>query len=160
MVWLTTGVLLMIVSLTLSVKPRSPFFRNIVETAAEFVMKEPGRYAMSAGSGITSYITGAEIVRLDGSAEDLELLKMIDVQESLDKAFQKYGIDYYIAVNAEKGEKCYSARVPGQNRFGGTNKGMSTWLCTDPVFEKQAAPDVKISVFKISGTEGSFIPGP
>lgn len=157
-VWLILAGGFLAVALSLAVKPRSPFFRNIVDAVAGFTAGNKGRYAMSAGAGITSYKTGAQIVRLDGAAEDLEMLKMIDSQSPLAEAFKKYGIEYYIAVNAEKGENCYSARVPGQNRFGGTNKGMSDWLCAEPVFVKQAASNATVAVFKIGATGKALSP--
>lgn len=151
-VWLILGGLFLILSLNLSFKKRSAFYPPIVRAIAEFSEKHPGRYAMSTGAGISSFLTGTEIVRLDGLATDKDFLKMLDSQESLDAAFRRYNVDYYIALNPQKGESCYSAREPAQNRFGGTNKGLSVWICADPVFEKQTNPKIKLSVFKIDSS--------
>lgn len=147
--WLILGGLLSLTALSLAIKPRAAFYTDIVKTIKEFTDQNPGRYAMSTGAGITSFITGANIIRLDGMAEDLNMLKKLEAQETLRNVFRDYRINYYIAINLPKGKDCYSAREPVQNRFGGTNKGLSDWLCAEPVFEKQANSHFKISIFKI-----------
>jgi len=149
-VWLTLGFLLMTIAFFSAIKPRSAYLPYVIRTISEFTDRNPGRYAMGYGAGFSSFMTGKDFVRLDGSAEDITFLDMLSKQDSLDKVFQNYKVDYYIAVNIQKGENCYSAREPVQNRFGGTNKGMSDWLCAEPVFEKLATPKRKISVFKIN----------
>ncbi|MBR4126496.1 MAG: hypothetical protein IKR09_02830 [Alphaproteobacteria bacterium] len=147
--WVILGGLLILLSLGRVVKPQSAVYSRVVQEVAGFSGNHSGRYAMGVGAGITSFMAKTEIVRLDGAAEDLTLLKMIEAQEPLDKAFKRFGVNYYIAVNIEKGKDCYSAREPVQNRFGGSNKGMSDWLCAKPVFEKKATPDIKIAIFAI-----------
>ncbi|MBO4520991.1 MAG: hypothetical protein J5787_07275 [Alphaproteobacteria bacterium] len=156
--WLASGCLLVFVALGLSVKPRMAYFIPLTRTIAEFTEDHPGRYAMSMGAGITSFVTKANIVRLDGMAEDMNLLNMLEVQESLNKAFQNYHIDYFIAFNPKKGETCYLVRAPAQNRFGGTNKGMADWLCAEPVFEKQATPALTVAIFKLDASGKAVFP--
>ena len=149
-VWLALGCLLMAIPFFSVIKPRSPVFPDVVRTVSEFTDQHPGRYAMGYGAGFSSFMTGKDFVRLDGAAEDTTFLDMLTKQESLDKVFQTYKVDYYIAVNIQSAENCYSVREPVQNRFGGMNKGMSDWLCAQPVFEKQANSRIKISIFKIN----------
>ena len=82
---------------------------------------------------------------------DKQMLEFLDSQTSLDAVLKHYGVNYLVTVNLNAGEQgCYSAREPAQNRFGGSNKGMSDWLCATPVFEKQATPKIKIGIFKIN----------
>ncbi|MBO4644678.1 MAG: hypothetical protein J5716_08755 [Alphaproteobacteria bacterium] len=156
--WFALSCLLMFVALGLSLKPRFAHFVPLTQTIAEFTKDHPGRYAMSAGSGITSFATKATVVRLDGMAQDMNLLKMIETQEALNKALQHYRVDYFISFNPKKGESCYSVRAPVQNRFGGTNKGMSDWFCAEPVFEKQATPAIKVAIFKIDASGKAVSP--
>ena len=146
--WLILSCLFLILALTVCTKSRAAFYRSITHTVSEFSDKHPGRYAMSTGAGITSFVTQKDFVRLDGMAGDLPLLKNLDAQKELKETFKNYNIDYYIAINPGKNDNCYSAREPVQNRFGGTNKGMSDWLCTEPVFEKDATSEYKITIFK------------
>lgn len=154
--WVILGGLLILLSLGRGVRPQSAVYSRIVQEVAGFSGNHPGRYAMGVGAGITSFMAKTEIVRLDGAAEDLTLLKMIEAQEPLDKTFKRFGVNYYIAVNLQKGKDCYSAREPAQNRFGGSNKGMSDWLCAEPVFEKKATPEVKIAIFAIDSSGKAF----
>ena len=147
--WLILGGLLLLICLTLSIKPRSAFLSAFAQTFAEFAGQHPGRYAMSSGAGMISFMTKADIVRLDGMAEDQNLLNMLEKQEDLGNAFKHYKIDYYVAFKPQKDKECYSAREPVQNRFGGTNKGLSDWLCAAPVFEKQITPKTTMAIFKI-----------
>lgn len=155
--WLVLSGLFLIIALTLCIKPRSAFYRTIVRTVSEFSEEHPGRYAMSTGAGITSFITQKDFVRLDGMAGNLTLLKNLDIQSELKKTFKDYNIDYYIAINPSKNDACYAIREPVQNRFGGTNKGMSDWLCSEPVFEKDADPRYKIVIFKTDVFEKSSL---
>ena len=158
--WLILGCLFLLVSFSLAVKPRSPAYKSVVDAVAEFADKSPqGRYAVGTGAGFISFFTKADVVRLDGMAEDALFLKLLNEQASLSDAFGTYSVDYYVAVNLPKGKNpCHSAREPVQNRFGGTNKGMSDWLCADPVFLKDVSKKIKVSIFPIdsSGRAVSF----
>ena len=155
-IWLFLGGLFLIVSLGLSVKPRSPAYKPVIDAVVEFSDRNPGRYAIGAGAGFLSFSTKSNVFRIDGMAENLLLSTMLKAQEALDAAFRIYIVDYYVAVNPSKGEKCYSAREPVQNRFGGTNKGMSDWLCADPVFEKRISPETNVAVFAINPSGKAF----
>ena len=157
-VWIILGCLLMILSLNLSLKPRSAAYVPITRTISEFIGRHPGRYAMSTGAGLTSFETKTNIVRLDGSAEDQFFLKQLDVQNSLNKVFQHYAVNYYIVLNPSQAKDCYSVREPAQNRFGGMNKGLSDWICARPVFEKQATPQTNVAVFQINSSEKELHP--
>ena len=86
------------------------------------------------------------------------MLDFLNTQTDLNTVLKHYGVNYLVtAKSSAGGKKCYSAREPRQNRFGGSNKGMSDWLCAPPVFEKQATPKIKISIFKID-QNGKAIP--
>lgn len=151
LVWLILGSCFCLLTLFQSVKPRSAFYQPISQVISEFTDKHQGVYAMSAGAGISAFMTQSRFVRLDGMAQDKQMLDFLASQTSLDKVLKHYNVDYFIAVNSQAGEQgCYSAREPVQNRFGGSNKGMSDWLCAPPVFEKQATPKIKIGIFKIN----------
>lgn len=151
LVWLILGCCFALLTLFQSVKPRSAFYQPITRVVSEFTDKNQGVYAMSGGAGINAFITKSNFVRLDGMAQDKQMLDFLASQTSLDKVLKHYNVDYFIAVNSQAGEQgCYSAREPVQNRFGGSNKGMSDWLCAPPVFEKQATPKIKIGIFKIN----------
>ncbi len=106
---------------------------------------------MGGGAGMLAWKTGEKVARLDGAAMDANLLNDLDAQASLDKVLKAYRVDYYVAVNPVKGENtpCYAAREPAQNRFGGSNKGFSDWLCADPVFEKKITPKLSVGIFRI-----------
>ncbi|MBR1777702.1 MAG: hypothetical protein IJ752_03845 [Alphaproteobacteria bacterium] len=151
--WLILGVLFVLVAFSLAIKPRSAGYVHIADAVAEFADQHQGRYAMSFGAGFVSSIKDITMTRLDGMAEDLDMLKRIEAQENLNKAFQKYQIDYYVAINPNINKGCYSVREPVQNRFGGTNKGMNDWLCMAPVFEKQITPKLKVVIFKTNKGE-------
>lgn len=151
LVWMILGCCFALLTLFQSVKPRSAFYQPITRVISEFTDKNQGVYAMSAGAGISAFMTQSRFVRLDGMAQDKQMLDFLASQTSLDKVLKHYDVDYFIAVNPQAGEQeCYSAREPVQNRFGGSNKGMSDWLCAPPVFEKQATPKIKIGIFKIN----------
>ena len=78
------------------------------------------------------------------------MLNFLNIQAPLNQVFKRYGVNYFIAANlSTEQQSCYSAREPKQNRFGGSNKGMSDWLCASPVFEKQVTPKIKLFIFKI-----------
>lgn len=157
-VWLILGLCFCCSAVFLSLRARSAFYKPVTQAIAEFTGKNPGRYAMSGGAGITSYITKTPFVRLDGMAQDQKMLDFLNTQTDLNTVLKHYGVNYLVTANSSAGgKKCYSAREPGQNRFGGSNKGMSDWLCAPPVFEKQATPKIKISIFKID-QNGKAIP--
>lgn len=149
-VWAALGICFCLISVFYAARPRSAFYEPVTRTVAEFVKTHKGRYAMGAGAGIAAFETGAEFVRLDGMAQDKKMIDFLGAQTDLTNVFKHYGVNYYVAVNPTSADKtCYSAREPVQNRFGGSNKGMSDWLCAAPVFEKQATPKIRIGIFQI-----------
>ena len=149
-VWLILGCCFCCSAIFLSFRARSAFYEPVTRAIAEFTVENPGIYAMSGGAGITSYVTKTRFVRLDGMAEDQKMLDFLNTQTTLNTALKHYGVDYLVTVNPSTGDQsCYSAREPAQNRFGGSNKGMSDWLCASPVFEKQVTPKIKLGIFKI-----------
>lgn len=149
-VWLILGCCFCCSAFFLSFRTRSAFYEPVTRVISEFTGKNPGLYAMSNGAGITSYVTKNRFVRLDGMAEDQKMLDFLNTQTTLDAALKHYGVDYLVTINPSTGgQSCYSVREPAQNRFGGSNKGMSDWLCASPVFEKQATPKIRIGIFKI-----------
>ncbi len=151
LVWMILGWCFCCSALFLSFRTRSAFYEPVTQAIAEFTDKNPGIYAMSNGAAISSFMTQTRFVRLDGMAQDKQMLEFLDSQTSLDAVLKHYGVNYLVTVNLNAGEQgCYSAREPVQNRFGGSNKGMSDWLCAPPVFEKQATPKIKIGIFKIN----------
>ena len=150
-VWFVLGLCFCCSAVFLALRPRSAFYEPITRVVSEFTDQNPGLYAMSGGAGISSYVTKKHFVRLDGMAQDQQMLNFLNTQSPLSHVFKHYGVDYFVAANLSSGDQgCYSAREPRQNRFGGSNKGMSDWLCALPVFEKQATPKIKISIFKIN----------
>lgn len=150
LVWLILGFCFSCSSVFLSLLPRSAFYKSVTQGISEFTDKNPGIYAMSSGAGVSSYVTKKHFVRLDGMAQDQQMLNFLNIQAPLNQVFKRYGVNYFIAANlSTEQQSCYSAREPRQNRFGGNNKGMSDWLCASPVFEKQVTPQIKIFIFKI-----------
>ena len=149
--WTVLGFCFCFTGIFLSLQPRCAVYKSITQIISEFTDKNPGIYAMSSGAGITSYVTNAKIVRLDGMAQDKQMLNFLDTQSDLNTVFKHYGVNYFIDVNPQAGKQgCYSAREPSQNRFGGSNKGMSDWLCTAPVFKKLSTAKINIGIFKIN----------
>lgn len=149
-VWTILGVCFCLISVFYATHPRSAFYEPVTRTVGEFTDAHKGRFAMGAGAGITAFETGADFVRLDGMAQDKKMLDFLGAQTDLSTVFKHYGVNYYVAANPTSADKtCYSAREPVQNRFGGSNKGMSDWLCAAPVFEKQATPKIRIGIFRI-----------
>lgn len=149
--WTGLSVCFCVIALFSVVRPRSAFYQPVVEAVGEFQSAHRGRYAMGGGAGMLAWKTGEKVARLDGAAMDANLLNDLDAQASLDKVLKAYRVDYYVAVNPVKGENtpCYAAREPAQNRFGGSNKGFSDWLCADPVFEKKITPKLSVGIFRI-----------
>lgn len=156
LVWLILGLMLIAISIYTVSKPRSPAYRAVTEQVRSFAEKHPGTYAMGSGAGLAAYAADVPFVRLDGMAGDKKILDFLGTQAALTEVFKHYGITYYVAVNLEHGQECFAAREPMQNHLGGTNKGMSDWLCAKPVFVKQADPAAEVLIFKI-GPDGKPI---
>lgn len=150
--WTGLSVCFCVIALFSITRPRSAVYQPIIAAIGEFQSARPGHYAMGGGAGMLAWKTGAEVARLDGTAMDAKLLNDLDAQSSLDKVLKAYRADYYVALNPVKGENtpCYAAREPAQNRFGGSNKGFSDWLCAAPVFERKISPKLSVGVFRIN----------
>ena len=150
-VWLILGICFCLITFFLAIRPRSAFYVPITKTVAEFSQHNNGLYAMGTGAGITSFITKRDFTRLDGLAQNMKMLTFLERQAPLKEVFKHYGVRYYIAVNPKAENGCYAVREPVQNRYGGSNKGNSDWLCFEPVFLKQATPQIKIGIFDLQG---------
>lgn len=154
--WQILAVMLLILSLFIVSRPRIASHRPIAETVRDFAQNNPGIYAMSSGAGITSYQSSMPVIRLDGLGADKKMLDLIAQQATLSEAFKHYGVDYYIVTNLIRSEKCFAAREPRENRLGASNKGMSDWLCADPVFTKEITPKTTLMIFAIDQNGKAF----
>ncbi len=154
--WIFLGFLFSLVCVFTVIKPHSVLYEKLGKSVARFAENNEGVYAMSTGAGVSAFLSEKPFVRLDGLASNKEMLDFISVQKAMDLTFKTFKVDYYIALNPIKSQSCFSAREPVQNRFAGSNKGMSDWLCAEPVFEEQITPKTKMLIFKINEEGKAF----
>ncbi len=154
--WVILGFLLCIVATLIAIKPRFLAYKDLARAVQTFTKDYEGVYAMGSGAGVSAYLSEKNFVRLDGLAQNKEMLEALHTQKTLDIPLKTFHVDYYIALNSIKSQSCFSTREPLQNRFGGSNKGMNDWLCAEPLSEKQITPRTKIYLFKINENGKAF----
>lgn len=143
------GGLLLLLGTFAVLSPRSAGLRPFAETVKAFAEGRPGIYALSNGGGLVSFVANVPVVRLDGIASNKEMADLISKQAVLSEAFKRYGADYYVMSDPVKSQGCYAAREPAENGRGGDNKGMSDWLCVEPVARKKISKDGTVALFAI-----------
>lgn len=143
------GGLLLLLGTFLILSPRSATQRPFIEAVKELSAGRPGIYALSGSGGLVSFAANIPVVRLDGIASNKRMSDLISKQFVLSVTFKHYGTDYYIILNPVKSQGCYAVREPAKNERGGDNKGMSDWICTDPVAVKNISKDTAVALFAI-----------
>ena len=131
--WTVIGAMLLCLSLFSLLSPRFSILRPYARAVSKLAKDKTGVYAIGTGAGTASYVANIPVVRTDGIGSDKQMAGLISQQASLSEAFKKYGVSYYIMLNPVSSKGCYAAREPVENDKGGDNKGMSDWLCAEPV---------------------------
>lgn len=129
-------------------KPLSAAYVPIAETTGDFARQNAGIYAMGRGAGITSYLTGMPVMRIDGLASNDEMRQTIKQSANLPETLKKRGADYYVGLNVKKAQ-CFTPEEPAETVFGRTNQAMGGWLCADPALQKDIYPRLTLFIFKL-----------
>ena len=142
-------------ALAQAVTPSSAGYLPITAAVKSFMRDNAGVYAMGKGAGITSYVTETPFVRTDGLAMDSKMTDSVGQVRDLTTTLKEYGVRYYVGINALKARNCYVAREPAETSLGPTNKAMSSWLCSEPVFEKRIYPKTTLFIFDLNSEKTS-----
>ena len=146
------GVLLLFLGVFWAILPRSADLIPQVNAVKSLTANRPGIYAVGNGGGIFSFAAKIPVIRLDGLAADKQMTDFISQQTVLGEVFKHYGVDYYIMRNPVKSQGCYAVREPVENTSGGDNKGMSDWLCAEPVAVKKISNNETLALFALDAS--------
>lgn len=148
--WTGLGFLLFLLACLIPFERKNAVSEILTREVAAFAKEHGGTYAAGAPISAAAVESGVKTVRLNGIAGDEKIREFLSAQADLMPVFKDKDVDWYVGVNIGGDNGCYHLREPAQNAFG-TNKGMSAWLCREPVRIVEPVSGLKIFFFNVRG---------
>lgn len=122
----------------------------------DFAAQHPGVYAMGDAGGTPAWLMNQPVVHLEGLMMSYSFLDLIRNQRPLSVAFQRYHVNYYVAVRPDSTTSggCLYYREPDSLQASSRAPAMAMTICTRPI-DEIIAGEYHMRIYRIDPATGS-----